>query len=600
MNADAEAAALHQSMKPTTDHFYAFDAFRLYPGKRLLLRGETVVPLTAKVFDLLLLLVESGGALLEREELMMALWPRTVVEEGNLTQCVFVLRKVLGETRDGGRFIVTVPGRGYRFVAAVQTLREQGGLLLSATDAPARRIASIAILPLKVIGANKAFDYLGVGIADALISVLSRAGDLLVRPTTAILKYSNHGQDPMAAGRELKVAAVLDGTLQTSGGRLRVSVQLINVNTSATLWAGRFEEALTDVFALQDSMAEQIARQLALEALPPVLSRRNQMPADNVDVWQLYIKGRYFQDQRSAEGLRKSIACAHEVIALAPDFARGYACLADAYNLLGEYLHLDPNEAFPRAEAAVQQALALDPALAEAHASRAEILMFYERAWAQAERAYQTAIRLNPNYAAAHHWYAWLLLTQSRFDEALHHLRLAQRIDPSSLYIKTALGLPYYYQGDYGQAIAHYHQALEMDAGFSSAHYYLGEALAQQGDYAAAIASFQQVQARHTQQSTALLAHTYALAGQADQARAHLAELQAQAATQYISPYCLALIYTGLDETEAALRALTQAEAERAAWLIFLPIDPFLQRLHGEAQFAALRQRILGRTAGSK
>lgn len=588
-------------MNSAIDRYYEFGPFRLQPTKRLLLCDKTIVPLTAKVFDLLLLLVENSGALLEREELMNALWPHAIVEESNLTQSIFVLRKTLSEMRGGERYIVTVPGRGYRFVATVQEFHDQGGqgvLLLPATSLPSRRISSIAILPLKIIGADQAIRYLGAGIADAIISVLSSASGLLVRPTTAILKYAESGQDPMSAGRELKVEAVLDGTLQQSGERVRVSVQLIKVNTGTTLWAGRFDDALTDVFALQDSLAAQVARELQLEILPAPPPRRPRMQADNLDVWQLYIKGRYFQDKRTAEGLRQSLAYAHEVIALAPDFARGYACLADSYNLLGEYLHLAPNEAFPRAHAAVQQALALDPALAEAHASRAEILMFYERDWAGAERAYQTAIELNPNYAAAYHWYAWLLMMLRRFDEALQHLRLAQRIDPGSLYVKTALGLPYYYQGQYEQAIRHHRQALEMDASFSAAHYYLGEALVQQGDYEAALQEFSQVQAQHTQQAMALRAHTLALLGRTNEAQEVLQQLRALHSD--LSPYCLAVVYAGLGETEAALQCLEQAVQERAAWLVFLQIDPFLIRLRHEPRFVALVDTIFGQPQSSK
>lgn len=573
-------------------HYYEFGVFRLLPTTRILLRNGESVSLTAKVFDLLLLLVENRETLLERETLMNALWPHAVVEESNLTQSIFMLRKALGESREGERFIVTVPGRGYRFAAFVREFRESG-----ITAQPnQRQISSIAILPLKAINVRQSFGYLCTGIADSIITVLSRASGLIVRPTTAILKYAEVGQNPMTAGHELKVEVVLDGTIQQIGERVRVSVQLIKVINGTTLWAGRFDDALTDLFALQDSIADQVARELKLEIFPSIKQRSNQLQADNLDVWQMYIKGRYFQDKRTEEELRKSIEYANELIAIAPDFAMGYSCLADSYNLQGEYLYLNPNEAFTHARAAVNQALALDPSLAEAHASLAEILMFYERDWSQAEREYQTAIKLNPNYAAAHHWYAWLLMTQNRFDEALHHLRLAQRIDPGSLYIKTALGLPYYYQGQYDQAIAHHRQALEMDANFSAAHYYLGEALTQQGKYKEAIQAFQQVQANHAQQSSALLAHALALAGRRDEANAILTELQQLASRKYVSPYCYALIYVALDEIEAAFQALQQAVDERAAWLIFLQIDPFLVRLRDDPRFDALRQEVFCRT----
>lgn len=580
------------------DYYYEFGRFRLLPTERQLLRQGEPLALTAKVFDLLLLLVEHSGELLERESLMNALWPNAIVEESNLTQSIFVLRKALGDQRQGERFVLTVPGRGYRFIAPVREFRRHNGLAtaVSPRDYKQQLITAIAILPLKTISAqrtaNDSLSYLGTGIADAIITVLSRATGLIVRPTTAILKYGNWGQDPMQAGRELKVEVVLDGTLQQVGDRIRVSVQLIKVHNGTTLWAGKFDDALTDLFALQDSIAEQVARELKLELFSSAQKRFSQPHAENLDVWELYLKGRYFQDKRTAEGLHKSIALAEEIIARAPDWAMGYSCLADSYNLLGEYLFLAPNDAFPRAKIAATKALELDAYSAEAHASLAEILMFYERDWAGAERAYQTAIELNPNYAAAHHWYAWLLMTARRFDEASQYLRLAQRIDPGSLYIKTALGLPYYYQGAYDQAIYHHRQTLELDAGFSPARYYLGEALVQQGAYAEALREFAQVAAHHSQQSLARTAHTFALAARPAEARAILTELQQQSRQHYVSPYCLALIHVALGEADDAYRLLEQALAERAAWLIFLRIDPFWARLRGDERFATLLQQI--------
>jgi TolB-like protein len=265
------------------DHYYEFGVFRLVPATRQLLCAGEPLPLTAKVFDLLLMLVEHRGALLERDSLMNALWPNAVVEESNLTQSIFVLRKTLGERRDGERFVLTVPGRGYRFVAAVKEFRHNGGTAVQVVAPPfqtkAPLITSIAILPLKTISASKAIGYLGTGIADAIITVLSRASGLIVRPTTAILKYGEVGQDPMQAGRALKVEVLLDGTIQQIGDRIRVSVQLIKVSNGTTLWAGRFTDALTDLFALQDSIAEQFARELKLE-IGYNTSSRNELVAD--------------------------------------------------------------------------------------------------------------------------------------------------------------------------------------------------------------------------------------------------------------------------------------------------------------------------------
>lgn len=421
------------------DTYYDFGPFRLLPAARMLLREGQPVALTSKVFDLLVVLVENRGALLERNFLMNMLWPDAIVEEGNLTQCVFVLRKALGDSHSETAYIVTVPGRGYRFVAPVTEaagrVNVSGLAQINDGSQTISHTTSLAALPLKLLGLGQTAALLGTGIADAIITSLSRNSRLIVRPTTAVLKYAEIGKDPIVAGRELRVDLVLDGTLQHVGERIRVSMQLVKVTSGVTLWADRFDATFTDVFAVQDAIAAQVA-----EALRPQIGsasgRRSEGRTDNIEVYQLYIKGRYFWDKRSDAGLTRALECAREMIRLDPNFAGAWVGLADSCALLAEYLFRDPQAMFKEAKSAALKALELDDELADGHASLAEAILYYDWNWAEAEREYKLAIKLNPNYSSAFLFYAWLLLTQGRFDEASQSLRRAQRIDPGSLTLR--------------------------------------------------------------------------------------------------------------------------------------------------------------------
>ncbi|MGH9769674.1 MAG: winged helix-turn-helix domain-containing tetratricopeptide repeat protein [Blastocatellia bacterium] len=573
------------------DSYHDFGPFRLLPAARVLLREGQPVALTAKVFDLLVVLVENRGVLLERNFLMNMLWPDAIVEEGNLTQCIFVLRKALGAGHSETTYIATVPGRGYRFVAPVteSTGRVDAPGLPQINDGQQAisLTTSLAVLPLKLLGVGQTAILLGTGVADAIISSLSRNSRLIVRPTTAVLKYAEIGKDPIVAGRELRVDLVLDGTLQHAGERIRVSMQLVKVTSGVTLWADRFDATFTDVFAVQDSIAAQVAEALRLR-IGIAGGRRGEGRTDDIEVYQLYIKGRYFWDKRSEPGLTRGLECAREMIRLDPNFASAWVGLADSCALLAEYLFRDPQAMFKEVKSAALKALELDDDLAEAHASLAEALLYHDWDWAEAEREYRLAIKLNPNYSSAFLFYAWLLLTQGRFDEASQSLRRAQRIDPGSLTLKTVMGLPHYYQRQYERAIGHYRQALEMEADFAQAHYYLGEALILEGRYNDAVAAFRHVAPVHPQQALALEAFAHARAGREDEARRILQDLTELAAERYISPYCLARIHAGLRDFEKAFAELERGVAERACWMIFLRVDPFLDELRNDPRFPGL------------
>jgi tetratricopeptide (TPR) repeat protein len=274
---------------------------------------------------------------------------------------------------------------------------------------------------------------------------------------------------------------------------------------------------------------------------------------------------------------------------------RAYIGVADSYLLLGEYLHLPPSEAFPRAKGAALRALELDDSLAEAHASLAEVFFFFEWDWAKAEEEYRRACELNPRYASARHWYAWFLMAQARFDEALAEVSVAQKLDPGSLTLATAIGLPFYFRREYEQAAEQYREALEMNPNFTLAHYYLGLALMQLGRYGEAISSLRKVRAvDYQQQVTAQLGCAYARAGRRAEALGMLRELRAMRQRGYVSPYMEAIVYAALGERDEAVGWLERALGERAPWMVFLQIEPCFDALRPEPRFRQLVRQLWG------
>jgi Tfp pilus assembly protein PilF len=391
------------------------------------------------------------------------------------------------------------------------------------------------------------------------------------------------------------VDAVVDGTVRRSGDRVRVNLHMVSAQSGETIWSNMFETPATDVLGIEDSISEQVASALSVrleggEGGTPARPRR--APCD-LDVYQTYIKGRFFWNQRTEEGLHKGLECAREVVSAEPDFPLGYIGLADTYLLLGEYLYAAPQEAFPPALQAARKALSLDPEMAEAHTSLGEYHFYYARDWAAAEKHYRQALRLNPAYASAHSMYMWFLIAMRRFDEALEQIRIAQTLEPGSMVVNTTLGLPFYYAGDYERAARQFRRALEIEPGLRLANYYLGSALVHAGRSEEAVAEFEiMLAAQPLQQARGLLGYCLAVSGRAGEARRVLADLDALERERYVSPYVRAIVHAGLGETGAALDQLERAYGEQAAWVVWLKADPFFKSLSGEPRFVRLVERL--------
>jgi DNA-binding winged helix-turn-helix (wHTH) protein/tetratricopeptide (TPR) repeat protein len=575
---------------------YEFGPYCLDPLNRRLLKHGEVVQLTSKAFDTLVLLVKNHGQVLQKREMMNQLWPDSFVEEINLTVHISVLRKALGEDPRQHLYIVTIPKRGYSFVAPVRQSsapwQASDRLLPMTAPESATELKSIAVLPFKSIGNAEEYDYLGSGFADALITRLSRIKQVIVRPTTSVLRYVSPTADSVSAGRELLVDAVVDGTMQKKGTGFRLTAQLINVYNGSIMWAESFDEEFTNLFFLEDVLSAKVAHSLKLKLTGDEKKAVSKRQTTNSEAYQFYIKGRFFWEKRTESCLLKGVDCFQQSLLLDPDYALAYAGLADSFTLLGEYLFLSPEESFPKAKIAALKAIELDGLLAEAYTTLGDITIFYDYHYTAAEAMYQKALEINPHYSTGHHAYAWLLMTQRRFPEALSELQTAQTLDPLSLTINTSLGLPYYYLRDYDSAIKIFRAVTDMEPTYAHAHYYLGSALLQKGCYEEAIAEFCSQPSEFTQQRLALLGNACALSGKRPEAEAALTELKEQSTRHYISPYLLAIIYVGLEEEELALNCLETAIRERASWLIFLGIDPLFDRLRENRRFRDFLLRV--------
>lgn len=576
---------------------YEFGNYRLLPSERLLYRAGENIPLKSKVFETLLTLVRHPGKLLTKDQLMTEIWGGNFVEEANLTQNIFTLRKIFGENPRDHRFIVTVPGRGYRFVAHIETIVEQkretsaSGTLYAAYGSSSK---SLAVLPLKFLmpkdGASE--KYLGLAIADTLITQLSATRKFAVRSTEAVLKYVETEKDAIAIGRELDVEVILSGTIQTLNAKIRANLQLHDTQSGDTLWADKFEVAAGDFFEMQDRISSR-----ATDAL---VNRQNGNSAasissahENSEAYRKYIKYRFFWETRTEQGLLASLAGAREIIADAPDFPLGYICLADAYLLLGHHLYFPPATIHANVRKAVEKALELDAHLAEAYATKADYC-FISRRWEECEKYHRRAIALKPDYAPGRHWYSWFLTAAGRFDEALEQMEKAQALDVNSLYLLTVRGVPFVYKGDFERALRQFQLVLEIDPNFKRAHYYLAWTLFHSGRRAEGVAEFEKVVAAEPiLQTVAFLGHAYGKTGDGEKAFEMLRWIdRMEAEGKYISPYHRALVYAGLGDKDRTFAELEKAFEENSVWLIWLKVDLQFQDLRDDLRFQDLIERL--------
>ena len=658
-------------MSDSGNHFYEFGPFRIDVANRLLLRDGAPLPLTPKAVDTLLALVQSGGQVLRKDDLMKLVWPDSIVEEGNLTQNIYLLRKTLGESTSGQNYIETVPRRGYRFIGEVREAADQAGNLIltehtkvqvvieeqeegegekerrrererqlpssspaaslsnslhrrrsipvvlgavliivilglfyltySSKPNPVKvRIESIAVLPFKPLSTTSEDANLGVGLADALITQLSNIKQIIVRPTSAVLKYGSSTQDLLAAGHELGVDALLDGKFQRVDARLRVTVQLISMRDGAPLWADKFDEPFTDLLAVQDKIAQRVTQVLALKLSSEEQKLLAKRFTDNPQAYQAYLTGRSYWTQRTTPALEEAIEYFQIALRADPDYALAYAGLADAYAILAfryDVQEQSQSDAMPKAKAAAVKAIQLNDLLAEAHTALAVVKSRYDWDFVGAESEFKRAIELNPNYAHAHQAYSIYLSAMGRADEAGAEIKRAQELDPLSFASSRELGDILYRARQYDQALEQFRRTIKLDPEdpmVFSVHRTMGWVYLRQGKPEQAVAEFLETLRLQDAkpERLAALQQAFQLGGIKGYWRKWLEVQQERIQQGRLSPFYLSQVYTVLGEKDLAFACLQKAYEDRSTALPALRFSPNFDELRADPRYAALLKRI--------
>ena len=613
---------------------YRFGPFRLDARTRELRNGDVPVGLTAKAFDVLRVLVENRDRVVERDELLSTVWAGRVVEENNLTQAIAALRRAFGTDAHDHRYIVTVPGRGYRFVAEVEDDAAQADAppAASANDAfraerhsrrrrawlagvplllalalaalwwsrrepppppappSAKPPLTLAVLPFRALQAEARDELLELGMADTLITRISGSTALRVSPLSSSQRFAGAARDPRDTARQLGVAYIVEGTTQRSGDDVKVNARLLAADGSP-LWSGSFDERIDRVFTLQDRIADELAAALAVKVA--TTARRSPCDGSDAEAYRAWLSGQYRLSRPSAAGAQQALDDFRRALDLDPTCARAYAAMANAYRTLVATADAEPNDAFARAKALVDKALALDPQLPEAHLVRGWIGFWYDWNWAASEASFQRAIELNPSLADAYFGHAHLLANTGREAEAAAQARAAMALDPLSPVINAIGGWLLAAPGEAGRYMD---RALELDPDYWLALLMRGVGRLQAGRPAEGMADLQRARTLCGDCSHALtvLGTLQARKGDADGARAVLRELEARDRDGYVPASALAVLHNALGETGTALDLLERAFRERDMRMAFLRLDTPTRwnSLRDEPRFRALMQRM--------
>jgi TolB-like protein/Flp pilus assembly protein TadD len=458
---------------------------------------------------------------------------------------------------------------------------------------PVAAIRTVAVLPFKSIGSEGDNEYVELGMADALITRLSNIRGIVVRPTSSVSKYRGSQKDAVESGHELGVDSVLDGSVQKVTDRIRITVRLIRVKDAASLWAETFDEKWTDVLSVQSSIAQKIAGALALQLTGEERSLLSKRYTDNVEAYQLYLKGRYISNKWTPEGFRRAIEYFNQAIALDPDYALAYAGLSDCYYSLSFFM--PPREVMPKMKEMAKKAVELDQSLAEAHSSLSVALEYHDLDWSGAEREGRRAVELNPNNVQVHLKFGDLLGNLGRFDEATSEFEKAQALDPTSAVTVSQLAYHLVRTGDYARAIKESQKVLELEPEHGWPLGAMGFAYLYKGEPGKALAAFQKQRevSRFSTDGLEGIGRSHAAMGERDTALKIIAELKDLSKREYVSSYLIATIYLQLGDTDRAIEYLEKTYEERNTFsLLLLKTDRQFDVLRSDPRFIKLLRQL--------
>ena len=601
-----------------------FGEFRLDTGERRLTRRGEPVPMPPRVFDLLSLFVENPGRLLEKEELLKALWPDSFVEEANLAVNVSTLRRILDDGVTGGeRYIETVPKRGYRFIAEIRQVPEpvpaapdpvrsqptsRKGIALAAIcavlaagsllayrhfAAPEPAVRSLAVLPFYSLSGDERLAYLGNGMADAIPTRLSALNRIEVRPTSSVLKYSDKGRDPLQAGRELGVDAVLDGRVHLQDKRIRVTVQLLRLSDGKQLWADTFDDFFTNIFAVEDTIGEKAATALSVHLTDSEQHQFSRRGTGNTDAYRLYLEGQYLASKRLNEATIGAIDSFQKAVFLDPTYPQPYAAMANSY-LIHSGEGFSP-EAREKAKSAALKALSLDPALPEAHLAIGQVLMRADWDWPGAEQAFRKAISLRPGFAAAHAALATVHTAKGRHEEAIREMEIAVLREPGSASLRSDLSWTLLFARRFDRAVEEGKRAVQIDPWSYTAHRQLAKAYLLSSKFKEALDEAEltlKINGGRRRRVQAEVATVNAAAGNTAEARRAIPSMLVEDADEPQPSYEIAVLYARLGETAAALNHLNEAAHRHMSRSLWMNTDPELESLRSDKRFQEIAGRI--------
>ena len=612
---------------------YEFGPFCLDGNKKLLWRDSEPVSLTPKVLDTLLVLIELRDRIVTKDELLERVWGGTVVEEGGLARNISILRKALGEKPDQHTYIVTVPGRGYRFVADVREAVRSGAsaqepvregptaaagpgikprvsrwvvlvglatlaagvlmvyLLRHPSDAPAGQpaITSLAVLPLANLSGDPAQEYFADGMTEALIGNLARIRALRVVSRTSVMRFKGGNRSLPEIAQALNVDAIVEGSVQRTGERVRISVQLIHVATDTHLWAREYERDLNDILKLQSEVSRAVADEIQVQITAEERARLAAAASVDPAAYQEYLLGQHYLWRLNEEDLTRAIEHFEQATRLDGRYAAAYAGLSHAWWWRGVWGAKSPKQVKAQSRAAALRALELDPLLAAAHVSTGRIKFSYDWDWSGAEQDFGRALELDPNSLDAHFFQGMLFMALGRFPESIAHIERAEQLDPLSPTVQSAFGRILYRARRFDEAILHLNQAIELQPQAAGNYARLADVYEEMGRYDEALAFHEKEKnvSGRAQDLSPAVARIYARMGKADEAR-RILDLQRTRGSQW---FVLATTYAALGDNDEAFRLLFQVTEERDA-LNYVKTDPRLDSLHSDPRWQTLLRRM--------
>ena len=595
-------------MSTPVKHFYEFGSYRLDLEQRFLFHEGQPVALAPKLFDTLLLLIERRERVVDKEEMMRVLWPDRYVEESNLSQNIFMLRKILAEGGQGnGQYIDTVKKRGYRFNCPVKEIQEESSPFLAREASEGRDTSpepeilsrrtnattSVAVLPIINETNDPAVEYLSDGITESIINSLSQLPQVRIIASSLVFHYKGKQFDALKIGRELAADLVLVSRVVVRGDTVSIKAELVEVSSGWQLWGKQYQINLSDILTVQDAVSTNTSTKLPLKLTAEEKKRLGKHHTENLGAYEAYLKGRYHWNKRTGPDYEKAIEYFVQAIKLDPDYALAYSALADSYVAFDFYGVLPPWETSPKAKAAAINALKINNSLTEARTALACVQMMYEQDWSNAEKEFKRAIELDPNYAHAHNWYSHFLMAMGRTEESLAENQIALKLDPLNDSVNQYLGWHYLHARQFDRAIGQLEKTLANNPEFFLARVTLGITYEQKGELDKAIAEFQK--AYESEQNNVVLGflgHAYALAGNREAAQKILKELEELSQRVYVPPYSIALIYTALGNSDEAFEWFEKASAAQTEWLNWLKTAPEVDSLRADPRFTELLLRL--------